>query len=164
MTRRARLLTTCPVRGNSERKTGLDAIARSHRVLNQPYVVHENIPSDSACRILVARILIVHAERHTGVDGYVGERDLVPIWRHGLKRNRREAAPARMRVSGPDTVDACLCGGRELVCCVVEPMNTRRAVAVVEPVGLVGDVGPSDSSQPITTRLSTTAKALADTP
>ena len=109
-----RLLTDRPIRGNSERKSGLVPIARSRRVLDQPYVVHENIPSDGACRILVARILIVHAQRHTGANGYVGERDLVPIWRHGLKRNSCEAAPARMRVSCPDTVDACLRGRREI--------------------------------------------------
>ena len=40
-------------------------------------------------------------------------------------------------------------------------MNTRRTVAVV---GVVGEVGPSDSPQPGSARLSTTAKALADMP
>ena len=110
----ARLLTDRPVRGNCERKAGLVPIARSRRVLDQPYVVHEDIPSDSACRILVARIRIVYAEGDTGSNGYVGERDLVPIWRHGLKGNPCEVAPARMCVRCPDTVDACLRGGREI--------------------------------------------------
>jgi hypothetical protein len=108
------LLTDGAVRSDHDGKARFVAVARRGGVLNQPHVIREDIAGDRTCRVLIARVLVVHPERHARVDGYVGQGDLIPIWRHGLKRDGGEGAPAGVRVSGADAVGAGKRRGREV--------------------------------------------------
>src|SRR5829696_26713 len=81
---RGGLLRDSSTGGHGQRVAGLIAISGSGRVLNQPNVVRKHIARHSARRVLVARVLVVHPERHARADRNVGERDLVAIRRNGL--------------------------------------------------------------------------------
>ena len=108
------LLTDGAVRSDDDGKARLVAIARRGGVLNQPHVIREDISGDRTSRVLIARVLVVHPEAHSRVDGYVGESDLIPIGRHRLKRDGGEGAPAGMRVSRAGALGASQRRGREI--------------------------------------------------
>lgn len=94
----ASLLADGSIRRYRRRVAWLIAVARRRGVLDQPNIVREHVPCHRSCRVLVARVLIVHSERHACSDRHVVECDLIPIRRNHLERNAGETPPAWMRV------------------------------------------------------------------
>lgn len=67
-----------------------------------PKIPHRT-PGHRSCRVLVARVLIVHSERHACSDRHVVECDLIPIRRNRLERNP-VLSPPGARTYTPESI------------------------------------------------------------